>query len=120
MREIREIMADTQVEVLSMKEAGICIEVVEDGTTFEENAIKKAKQYYEIAKKRISEYSGRPAKLDMHIHSDMSDGLFSIPQIISMAKEFGLECIFITDHNSCLPEYQLINSFSKAYSFNAV
>ena len=43
LREIREIMADTQVEVLSMKEAGICIEVVEDGTTFEENALIKAK-----------------------------------------------------------------------------
>ena len=43
LREIREIMADTNVEVLSMKEAGICVAVVEDGTTFEENAIIKAK-----------------------------------------------------------------------------
>ena len=79
------------------------------------NFKEKQKQYYEIAQKRVSEYSGRPAKLDMHIHSDMSDGLFSIQQIISMAKEFGLECIFITDHNSCLPEYQLINSFSEEF-----
>lgn len=43
LREIREIMADTEVEVLSMKEAGICVDVVEDGTTFEENALIKAK-----------------------------------------------------------------------------
>ena len=43
MREIREIMADLEVEVLSMKEAGISVDVVEDGQTFEENAIIKAK-----------------------------------------------------------------------------
>lgn len=43
MREIREIMADTDVEIVSMKEAGISVDVVEDGTTFAENAIIKAK-----------------------------------------------------------------------------
>ena len=43
LREIREIMADTQVEILSMKEADISVDVVEDGTTFEENALIKAK-----------------------------------------------------------------------------
>ena len=43
LREIREIMEGTEVEVLSMKEAGISVAVVEDGTTFEENALIKAK-----------------------------------------------------------------------------
>lgn len=43
MREIREIMADVDVEVISMKEAGIQVDVVEDGTTFEENALIKAR-----------------------------------------------------------------------------
>lgn len=43
MREIREIMADTDVEILSMKEAGITVDIVEDGKTFEENAVIKAK-----------------------------------------------------------------------------
>lgn len=43
MREIREIMADVDVEILSMKEAGIDVDVVEDGETFEENAIIKVK-----------------------------------------------------------------------------
>ena len=42
MREIREIMADMDVEVVSMKEEGICVDVVEDGTTFTENAVIKA------------------------------------------------------------------------------
>ena len=43
MREIREIMADTDVEIRSMKEAGITVDIVEDGTTFEENALIKAR-----------------------------------------------------------------------------
>lgn len=42
MREIREIMGDLDVEILSMKEAGIDVDIVEDGTTFEENAKIKA------------------------------------------------------------------------------
>ncbi len=43
MREIREIMADMDAEILSMKEAGIQADIVEDGATFEENAMIKAK-----------------------------------------------------------------------------
>ena len=43
MREIREIMADSGVRILSMKEAGVRADVVEDGRTFEENAQIKAR-----------------------------------------------------------------------------
>lgn len=43
MREIKEILADMNVEILSMKEAGINVDIVEDGKTFEENALVKAK-----------------------------------------------------------------------------
>lgn len=43
MREIREILGDTDMEILSMKEAGIDADIVEDGTTFTENALIKAK-----------------------------------------------------------------------------
>ena len=42
MREIRDIMSDMEMEVVSMKEAGISVEVEENGTTFEENAVIKA------------------------------------------------------------------------------
>lgn len=42
MREIREILSDLDAEVVSMKEAGIQADIVEDGTTFEENAVIKA------------------------------------------------------------------------------
>ena len=43
MREIREIMADCDVQIQSMKEAGIQVDIVEDGKTFEENALIKAR-----------------------------------------------------------------------------
>lgn len=43
MREIRQILEGMDVEILSMKEAGISMDIVEDGTTFEENAVIKAK-----------------------------------------------------------------------------
>ncbi len=42
MREIRMIMEDLGPELLSMKEAGINADIVEDGETFEENAMIKA------------------------------------------------------------------------------
>ena len=48
MREIREILSDLDVEVLSMKEAGIKADIVVDGTTFEENAVIKAKTICEL------------------------------------------------------------------------
>lgn len=50
MREIREILADLNVEILSMKEAGIEVEIVEDGKTFEENALIKARKVASAAK----------------------------------------------------------------------
>lgn len=43
MKEIRMILADMDVEVVSLKEEGITAEIEENGSTFEENAIIKAK-----------------------------------------------------------------------------
>ena len=48
MREIHEILADMDVEVVSMKEAGIHADIVENGSTFEENAVIKAKTICEL------------------------------------------------------------------------
>lgn len=43
MREIREILGSLDAEILSMKEAGIDADIEENGTTFEENAMIKAR-----------------------------------------------------------------------------
>ena len=48
MEEIHMILADLGIPIYSMKEAGIDIDIVEDGTTFEENAMIKAKAIAEL------------------------------------------------------------------------
>ena len=48
MKEIRMILADSGMEILSLKEAGIYADIVENGHTFEENAIIKAKTISEM------------------------------------------------------------------------
>lgn len=47
MREIREILKDLGMEILSMKEAGADVDIVEDGSSFEENAMIKAKAVWQ-------------------------------------------------------------------------
>ena len=42
LREIKEILSDCDVDIRSMKEAGINVDIVEDGKTFEDNALIKA------------------------------------------------------------------------------
>lgn len=42
MREIRAILGDMEMEIYSMKEAGLAPDIEENGTTFEENALIKA------------------------------------------------------------------------------
>ncbi len=47
------------IEVVTPKDLGVSIDVVEDGTTLEENAYKKAKAYYDLLKMpTIAEDSG--------------------------------------------------------------
>jgi len=43
MKEIKMILADAGYEILSMKEAGILVDIIEDGKTYEENAMIKAR-----------------------------------------------------------------------------
>ncbi|WP_418790778.1 XTP/dITP diphosphatase [Phosphitispora sp. TUW77] len=42
-RELREILGDNDIEILSLRDFSEIGEIVEDGSTFEENALKKAK-----------------------------------------------------------------------------
>ena len=41
-REIREMLANTGIEIVSLKEAGISVDIEENGTSFDENAAIKA------------------------------------------------------------------------------
>ncbi len=55
-KEIKEILEDFPVEVVSMKEMNITTDVEENGTTFEENSLIKARE--------ISKLTGLPALAD--------------------------------------------------------
>ncbi len=52
-QEIREILKDSFSEIVTMREAGIALDVVEDGSTFRENAIKKAVETLAFANGRF-------------------------------------------------------------------
>ena len=52
MKEIRMILSDLGLEIQSMKEAGVDIDIVEDGKTFKENALIKASAIAKELKKR--------------------------------------------------------------------
>lgn len=47
-REVNMMLQDCDIEIYTMKEAGIDIDIIENGTTFEENAIIKAKAIMEM------------------------------------------------------------------------
>ena len=49
MKEIREILGALPLEILAMKEAGVSADIVEDGKTFEENALIKARAICKLA-----------------------------------------------------------------------
>lgn len=51
MKEIRMIMSDLSLELLSLKDLDIHVDIDENGTTFEENAIIKAKTICELTGK---------------------------------------------------------------------
>ena len=39
--------------------------------------------------------------IDLHIHSNNSDGTDSVEDILKKAQEIGVNCISITDHDNC-------------------
>ena len=55
-KEIKEILKDFPIEVVSMKEMGITADIEENGTTFEENSLIKARA--------LAKLTGLPALAD--------------------------------------------------------
>jgi len=56
-KEIKEILQREDIEVLSLKDINLNIDVVEDGNTFEENALKKSREIYkELIKREFNNF----------------------------------------------------------------
>ncbi len=51
--EIRDILGDLNYEILSLKDAGINVDVEENGKTFEENSYIKARSIYELTHEAV-------------------------------------------------------------------
>ena len=58
MKEIREILGSLGMNIISMAEAGVSDDIVEDGTTFEENSMIKARGVADALKKADPELAG--------------------------------------------------------------
>ncbi|MCR5271794.1 MAG: RdgB/HAM1 family non-canonical purine NTP pyrophosphatase [Lachnospiraceae bacterium] len=82
MDEIKEIYEGVNANILSMKEAGVATDVVEDGSTFEENALIKARAIAEVLKAKKA--------------NDKDNALFKdSDEIIVMADDSGLEVDYL-------------------------
>lgn len=74
MKEIREILDGRGYDILSMSEAGVDIDVVEDGTTFEENALIKSRTIRDYVKDAIVLSDDSGLEVD---YLDGKPGIFS-------------------------------------------
>ena len=87
--EILEIIDDPSVTVMSMKEAGVAADPEEDGSTFEENALIKARAVYDVirAQRAAGTLSFDDTDTDITVLSDDSgleiDALGGEPGIYS-------------------------------------
>ena len=74
MKEIRMILKDLGLEILSMKEAGVDIDIVEDGMTFEENAEIKARSVARVLTNDIVLADDSGLEID---YLDKAPGIYS-------------------------------------------
>ncbi len=74
MREIRMILADLGMPVVSMKEAGVQLDIVEDGTTFEENAQIKVEELSKVLPNDIILADDSGLEID---YLDKAPGIYS-------------------------------------------
>ncbi len=74
MKEIRQILADLGMEIISMKEAGVDIDIVEDGMSFEENAEIKARSVSRVLTNDIVLAEDSGLEID---YLDKAPGIYS-------------------------------------------
>lgn len=96
MREIRMIMADMGMEVISMKEAGIQVEAEESGKTYEENALIKARAVAaRIAERAVENHGAAGEEAAQGSGKAVHAGDMTNDDDIVLADDSGLEVDFL-------------------------
>ncbi|WP_105619123.1 XTP/dITP diphosphatase [Vallitalea okinawensis] len=104
--EINEILVGTGLEVISMEDAGIDIDVVEDGSTFEENALKKATEIMKVSGKIVlADDSG--LEVD---YLDKAPGIYSA-RFAGKETSYSIKNQMIIDKLDGVPDEQRIARF---------
>lgn len=94
--EIREILKNFGFEIISLKDADIDIEIVEDGETFEENAYKKANEIMRITGEavladdsglEVDALHGQPGVLSARFSGEHGNDKKNNEKLLSMLKD---------------------------------
>lgn len=93
-REIKDIITDPDTEVLSMKEAGVAADPEETGTSFEENALIKARAVSAVIRQKIADGTFFSDAAEGTLSFDTAEGTLSFDtadtQITVMSDDSGL------------------------------
>lgn len=119
------------IEFMTMKDIGFDEEIIEDGSTFEENSMKKAKAVQKFCKKNnINEiivtddsglcvdclngepgvYSGRYASKDMEHDASQEENIKKVLENIEKTKSDDRRAKFVCVLTAVLPDGQIIQS----------
>ena len=58
--------------------------------------------------------------IDLHIHSNFSDGAYSVDEILEIAQKIGCTTISIVDHNTCEAYEYLKNMKNRIFEGNRI
>lgn len=119
MKEIREILSDLNYEILSMADIGLDAEVIEDGTTFKENATKKAVEIMKLCNEitladdsglSIDALNGAPGIYSARYSGEHGDDLQNNLLLLkNMQNEKNRKAKFICSIALAFPDGKIIN-----------
>ena len=86
-RILKECLPDIELDIISLKDFDDVEEPIEDGTTFSENAVLKAKYYYDIFKiPTIADKTRSKTKAMMNT-TTITASIFTIPTLLMSLKD---------------------------------
>ncbi len=119
MKEIRAILSDLKYEILSLDDIGLDVDVVEDGSTFQENATKKAVEIMKLCNEitladdsglAVDALNGAPGIYSARYSGEHGDDLQNNLLLLeNMKNETNRNAKFICSIALAFPDGRLIN-----------